>query len=216
MNLKRSVILLALLAALSAGASGTNIIDYSLGQVVIDPTFSSPNYPGFPLSNMFGDQILTPEGVYDTIFSDSGSGWRNVFFHLATGVAAPTIQTILFEGAQDGPTSPSRSISYLDLYSYTFTDINNSGTYVYTPLYSSGPVSADVNGYEQIAANVNLNNVGPYFVVQFGARDGSVPYPGPRVYDFQLSDTSVPEPSTFVPLALAGAFALLKLRRRKV
>jgi hypothetical protein len=214
MTVKQYGILVVLLAALSVGASGANVID--LTKIAIDPTYTSKEYTGFPIANMFGGTVITPEGNTDTIFGDSGSGYRNVFFHMLNGAPVSSIMRIVVGGAQDGDGSQSRTLTYFSLYSYTFGNINNPGTHVYTDLFDSGPLTPNAAGFEHVDSIVNLAGVGPYFVMQFGALDGSVSNSGPRIYDVKLLDSSaVPEPTTMVPLALVGAFALLKLRRRK-
>ena len=211
------------LLALSAGWAYGDVNLLGWNEITIDPTYTSPviapfyapdppyvpggNFPaGFPLANLFGGQVLTAENTYDTIFTDGGPDYRNVYFHL-TDLAPISIAGLVVDGAQDGPSNQSRSFSYFDLISYTFTDISNPGTYVYTLLYHGVP-STDVNGGEHIAANVNLTDVSPYFIYQFGAPQSS----GPRIFDVIATATAVPEPGSILLMGtlLLGVAGALK------
>jgi len=214
---------ITLLIALSAGLAYGDVNLFGLNNITIDPTFTSaviapfdgpsPPYPppggffpdGFPLTNIFGGEELTAEGTYDTIFTDGGVDYRNVFFHL-TALNTVSIGSLAVDGAQDGPSNPYRSFTYFDLISYTFTEITDPSTYQYTLLYHAVP-NTDGTGHENITAAVNLPNVGPYFVYQFGT-DASTWNSGPRIFDVVASAPDpapdpVPEPTGF--LAFFGA-----------
>jgi len=136
-----------------------------------------------------------------------------VFFHL-TALNTVNILQLVVDGAQDGASNPYRSFTSFSLISYTFTDITNPNTYQYTLLYQGAPTT-DVNGHENITANVNLANVGPYFVYQFGT-DPTTGNSGPRIFDVVAT---APEPSgflAFLPLAVLGACgAGFRLRHRR-
>jgi len=222
----RFAFVIPVLVAFSAGWAYGDVNLLGWNEITIDPTYTSPviapfyapdppYVPGgnfsaaFPLENLFGGQVLTAENTYDTIFTDGGPDYRNVYFHL-TDLAPISIAGLVVDGAQDGPSNQSRSFSYFDLISYTFTDISNPGTYVYTLLYHGVP-STDVNGGEHIAANVNLTDVGPYFIYQFGL-DPGVQSSGPRIFDVIATATAVPEPGSILLMGtlLLGVAGALK------
>jgi hypothetical protein len=226
----RVAILLPLLLAFSAGLSYGDVAQFGWNHITVDPSFTSsviapftaPNPPyipggyfpdGFPIGNIFGAQEQTAEGTFDTIFQDGGVDYRNVFFHLDALNTVNIVQLVV-DGAQDGPSNPYRSFTYFDLISYTFANITDPGTYHYTLLYHGAPTT-DGNGHENITADVNLQNVGPYFVYQFGTNP-STGNSGPRVFDVVVT---TPEPSAFLaflPFGVLGGCALgRRLRRRR-
>lgn len=198
------------LIVFAAGCAFADTNVFGLSNITIDPTYTAPAYPGFPLTNMFGGMTLTPENTYDTIFNDGSPGYQNVFFHLNSLAPLNGPLQITVTGAQDGPTNPSRSFTYFDLYSYTFTDINNPLTYTYKLLFTGTPTT--VNGFETLMGSASLSNAGPYFIYQFGS-DLNAQYTGSRIYGV---DATVPEPVVaFLPFAVLSAYAFSKLRRRR-
>ena len=206
-----------ILLAFSAGCAFADVNLFSLSNITIDPAFTTPalapylGFPlGFPIENIFGAQIATPEtGNYDTIFAGSSYDptgnvyYDNVFFHL-NDPGPNQINRLVVTGAQDGPSNPFRSFTYFDLISYTFTNISDPNTYSYTLLYHGVPTVT--NGYEVIDANVDLTNVGPYFVYQFGSPDSA----GPRIFGV----TTVPEPFAFLAFLPFAVLIACALRRR--
>lgn len=208
----RIISTLAILFVFSVAPASADINVFGINNITIDPEYTSaaigsftapcPPYPfcptsnpqvwpqGFPIQNMFGADILTPEGTYDTIFNSAGPGYDNVFFHVSDLQSVTGTLNLTVYGAEDGPGNPSRSFSYFALYSY-------SGN-VYAPdydlLFAGTPVT-NAGGFEVVTGSVNLTDAGPYFIYQFGAPDG-----GPRIYAVETELT--PEPSFYGLLAL--------------
>ena len=132
------------LGAIPCLANVTNIFDIS--KISLDPPYYWPviapfsascgpypscpagnptNWPqGFPVENIFGAQILTAEGTYDTIFQNGG--YDNVYFHLTNQQPVTGSFNVTVTGSQDGPGNSYRSFSYFDLYSYSGGDLTSS------------------------------------------------------------------------------------------
>jgi hypothetical protein len=219
----RIISTLAILLVFSAAPAIADINVFGINNITIDPEYSSavvgpftapcPPYPscptsnpqvwpqGFPIQNLFGADILTAEGTSDTIFAGLGSGYDNAFFHVTDLQPVTGTLNLTVYGAEDGPGNPSRSFSYFALYSY-------SGN-VYAPdydlLFAGTPVT-NANGFEVVTGSVNLTDVGPYFIYQFGAPDG-----GPRIYGVETELT--PEPSLYGLLALGLGLAVRSGKR---
>jgi hypothetical protein len=216
--------------ALGAIPSLANI--FGIGNVTIDPTYTSPiiapftapcpPYPscpagnpttwaqGFPIQNIFGADIMTAEGVPDTIFSNAGyqagGYYDNVFFHLTSLGSLTGTFDLTVTGSQDGSSNPNRSFSYFDLISYS----GNVNSPNYQLLFSGAPTT--VNGFETVSTTLSLNDVGPYFVYQFGAPEG--PGGAPRIFGVDL--TATPEPGFYglLALGLTGLATIVSRRKR--
>jgi hypothetical protein len=225
--------ILRVCGVLTLGAIPSFANIFGIGNVTIDPTYTSPviapftapcpPYPscpagnpttwpqGFPVQNIFGAGILTPEGVDDTIFANAGyqpSGYYdNVFFHLTSLGSLTGTFNVTVTGSQDGPTNTNRSFSYFDLISYS----GNVATPDYQLLFSGTPTT--VNGFETVSGTVSLNDAGPYFVYQFGAPIG--PGGAPRIDEVDLT-SATPEPGFYgvLALGLTGLFTVVSRRRK--
>jgi hypothetical protein len=217
--------------ALGAVPSFANI--FGIGNVTIDPEYTSPviapfsapcpPYPscpsgnpttwpqGFPIQNIFGAGIQTAEGTPDTIFANAGYDpsvgfYDNVFFHLTNLGSLTGTFDMTVTGAQDGPTNTNRAFGYFDLYTYS----GNVNAPDYQLLFSGTPTTT--NGFETLSGAVSLNNTGPYFIYQFGAPAG--PGGAPRIFGVTL--TATPEPGFYGLLALGlTGLATIVSRRRK-
>lgn len=219
------------LMVFTAGMAYGDVNLFAWNTITIDPTYtnaviapfgpvSSPPYippdgatynDGFPLGNMFGLDEQTAEGTYDTIFAgssyDNSGPYDNVYFHVTDGLPVSHIGELIVDGAQDSGTDTNRAFTSFAL--WTYTDVTNTNTY--TLLYQGTP-QVDASGGEHIAADVNLNNVGPYFVIQFSEPSSAA---GARVFDVVAA---VPEPVGFLaffPVAVLGACGASRRWRRR-
>ncbi len=197
-------------------SQGTQIIDSSSGKIPIDS-----------ITNMFGDNLIAPNGDYRTLFDDSGSAGRTHFVEFKTPnpVILESFSLILLRDGE-GIFGNRRGADAFRL--FAFNDVSEEFDILLFEQTGLGTLYGSVTSPEVPPSPFSYpflelridNNVTEFETNLFRAEFEQLTNLGPAVYSLDgfgkiASSESVPEPSFIFSLITMTAFGVLCIRQQK-